>query len=44
MTHSNVDPKDKIRLGIGDGLIRLSIGIENVQDLVVDLTQALEAI
>jgi methionine-gamma-lyase len=44
MTHSDVAPADKIRLGIGDGLIRLSIGIENVQDLIVDLTQALEAI
>jgi O-acetylhomoserine (thiol)-lyase len=30
------------RIGIGEGLIRLSVGLENAEDLVADLKQALE--
>ena len=41
MTHFSV-PKDKRELyGITDGLIRMSVGIENVQDILADLDQAL---
>jgi len=42
MTHASVPPETRRQLGIDDGLIRLSVGIENGQDLVDDLTQALE--
>jgi len=41
MTHSDVDPADKARLGITDSLVRLSVGIENPDDLIADLDQAL---
>jgi cystathionine gamma-lyase len=42
MTHASVPPETRRLLGIDDGFIRLSVGIENGQDLVDDLTQALE--
>lgn len=43
MTHSDVPPESRKRLGITDSLIRLSIGIENPDDLIADLDQALKA-
>lgn len=42
MTHASVPPKMREKLGITDKLIRLSVGIENEQDLIVDLQQALD--
>jgi cystathionine gamma-lyase len=42
MTHASVPPETRRKLGIDDGFIRLSVGIENGQDLVDDLLQALE--
>jgi cystathionine gamma-lyase len=42
MTHASVPPETRRQLGIDDGFIRLSVGIENGQDLVDDLTQALD--
>ncbi len=42
MTHASVPPETRRRLGIDDGFIRLSVGIEHGQDLVDDLYQALE--
>jgi methionine-gamma-lyase len=41
MTHSVMTPDARAAAGIGDGLIRLSIGIEGVGDLIADLEQAL---
>lgn len=41
MTHSNVLPQFRKEMGISDGLVRYSIGIENVEDLINDLEQAL---
>ena len=41
MTHASVPPETRRKLGIDDGFIRLSVGIENGQDLVEDLLQAL---
>ena len=41
MTHASVPPENREKLGISDGFIRLSVGIEDVQDLVDDLSQAL---
>lgn len=43
MTHAAVPPAERARLGIGDGLLRLSVGIEAVEDLTADLEQALDA-
>lgn len=41
MTHSNMPPAERARAGISDGLIRLSVGIENCEDILADLDQAL---
>ena len=42
-THMRIGPEERARLGITDGVIRLSVGLEHVRDLQADLTQALEA-
>jgi cystathionine gamma-lyase len=44
MTHATIPPAQRALLGIGDGLIRLSVGVEDVNDLRADLAQALAAI
>ena len=40
MTHASVPPTDRARLGITDGLVRLSCGVEDTEDLLADLEQA----
>ena len=42
-THASFSAEERARLGISDGLIRLSIGIETASDLIADLDQALRA-
>ena len=44
MTHASVPPEVRAELGIGEGLVRLSVGIEDADDLIADLEQALAAI
>jgi methionine-gamma-lyase len=44
MTHSKMKSEDRHQAGISDGLVRLSVGIENVSDLIKDLEQALNRI
>lgn len=44
MTHASVPPENRKALGIDDSLIRLSVGIENIEDLLWDLDQALSKI
>ena len=44
MTHAGVEPEEKDRLGITPNLVRLSVGVENVADLIWDLGQALDKI
>jgi cystathionine beta-lyase/cystathionine gamma-synthase len=44
MTHSSVPPEVRQRIGITEGLIRMSVGIEDVEDLINDLDQALRRI
>jgi len=44
MTHASVPPERRAMLGITDGLIRISVGIEDIEDLQADLAQALAAI
>jgi len=41
MTHASVEPEVRRSVGISDGLIRLSVGLEDVRDLIDDLEQAL---
>lgn len=43
MTHASVPLEMRNALGITDNLVRLSVGIETEQDLIVDLQQALDA-
>ena len=40
MTHASVPAEERARLGITDGLVRISVGIEDVEDLIADLDQA----
>ena len=40
-SHRDIAPKMRQRLGIGDNLVRLSVGIEEVEDVLEDLEQAL---
>ena len=42
MTHASIPYETRQKIGITDGLIRLSIGIENIDDLIDDLKQAIE--
>jgi cystathionine beta-lyase/cystathionine gamma-synthase len=42
MTHSSIPKKDREKIGLSDGIFRLSIGIENVEDLLEDLKEALK--
>jgi cystathionine beta-lyase/cystathionine gamma-synthase len=44
MTHSSIPPEIRKEIGITDGMIRLSVGIEDIEDLIADLDQALAAI
>ena len=41
MTHASVPADIRAALGVGDGLVRLSVGIEDIDDLIADLDQAL---
>jgi methionine-gamma-lyase len=41
MTHGPVSPEDRLSQGITDGLVRLSVGIENLPDILADLEQGL---
>lgn len=44
MTHSAVNPEEKKQLGITGKLVRLSVGVENYEDLIWDISQALDTI
>lgn len=42
-THSQLSPEDQLATGVSDGYVRLSVGIENIDDIIADLAQALGA-
>ena len=42
MSHSNIPPEERLKIGISDGMVRFSIGIENAEDIIADLEQAME--
>lgn len=44
MTHASVDPEKRARLGITDGLVRISVGLEDTDDIIADIDQALNKI
>jgi methionine-gamma-lyase len=44
MTHVSVPKEERIKFGITDGLIRISVGIENIEDIIADFEQALEVV
>jgi cystathionine beta-lyase/cystathionine gamma-synthase len=41
MTHASVEPEERLRRGITPGLVRVSVGIEDVEDIIADLDRAL---
>jgi cystathionine beta-lyase/cystathionine gamma-synthase len=44
MTHASVPADRRAALGITDGLVRISVGIEDIDDLKADLAQALDRV
>ena len=44
MTHGSVPERERELLGIGEGLVRLNVGVEEAEDLVRDVLQALEKV
>jgi len=44
ITHEHMTPEERRRAGIDDGLIRFSVGLENPEDIIADLEQALEKV
>merc|ERR1711931_75975 len=43
MTHASIEEKERVALGVTNNLIRISVGLENVEDIIADLDQALKA-
>ena len=44
MTHAALSPEDRLAVGITDELIRFSVGIENIEDVIADLDQGIRSI
>jgi cystathionine beta-lyase/cystathionine gamma-synthase len=44
MTHGAVPKNERKRIGVTDGLVRISVGLEDADDLIADLQQALAAL
>jgi cystathionine beta-lyase/cystathionine gamma-synthase len=44
MTHAGYTPAERDALGIGDGLVRISVGCEDPEDLLADLKRGLEQV
>jgi cystathionine beta-lyase/cystathionine gamma-synthase len=44
MTHASIPKEERVKNGLVDSLIRLSIGVEDVEDLLEDLKQALDKV
>ncbi len=44
MTHAAIEPEERLKVGITDGLVRISVGLEDAEDLIEDLEQALDRI
>ncbi len=44
MTHASIPPEERARVGLTDGIVRVSVGLEDLEDLLADLDQALTAV
>ncbi|MEJ8757625.1 cystathionine gamma-synthase family protein [Pontibacter sp. H259] len=44
MTHSDISPADRAVMGIGEGMVRISVGVEHPEDIINDIEQALEKV
>jgi len=44
MTHASMPPAVRQQIGITEGLVRLSVGLEDAEDLIADLDQALDKV
>ena len=44
MTHASIPKEEREKTGVVDSLVRLSVGIEDIEDLIADLDQALNLI
>jgi len=44
MTHANMLKEDRLKVGITDGLVRVSVGIEDADDLISSLKKALDSL
>ena len=44
MTHADMTAEERASVGITDGLVRLSVGLEDADDLIADLAQALDRV
>lgn len=42
MTHASISAEERANLGISDSLVRLSVGLEDIEDLIADVDQALD--
>ena len=41
MTHASIEEKERVALGVTENLVRISVGLENADDIIADLDQAL---
>ena len=44
MTHASIEEKERVALGVTNNLIRVSVGLEDVEDIIEDLDNALKAV
>jgi cystathionine beta-lyase/cystathionine gamma-synthase len=44
MTHAEVPTEERVKRGLTDGLVRISVGIEDIEDIIADLKQALDKV
>ena len=44
MTHASVPAEQRAAIGLTDGMVRISVGLEDLEDLIADLEQALDAV
>jgi cystathionine beta-lyase/cystathionine gamma-synthase len=44
MTHASIEEKERVALGVTENLIRVSVGLEDVVDIIADLDNALKAV
>jgi cystathionine beta-lyase/cystathionine gamma-synthase len=42
MTHASIPPEQRRKIGVTDGLVRISVGLEDVNDIISDMKQALK--